>query len=344
MSVEKKYFGTLSSGEDISLYVLRAGEFQASVTDYGAILVSLIVPDRNGIKEDVLLGFATLSGFAGRHPFFGSTVGRFANRIAGASFTLDGATYPLDANDGPNALHGGLKGFDRRVWDARIDGTDAVPAVIMSRTSPDGEEGYPGTLRVEVTFSLDPSGALGLSYRATTDRACPVNLTNHAYFNLAGEGRGNILGHRLRMACDAYLPVDSGSIPVGAPESVRGTPFDFTQAKEVGRDLGPDLDGFDHCFVIARPSGPGGMVEFADIAEPRYGRRMRVSTTLPGVQFYTGNKLQGLLGKRGSIYGKHSGFCLETQFYPDSPNRPDFPSCILRPGQVWEHATIYRFG
>lgn len=343
MPVEKKYFGTLSSGEDISLYILRAGEFQASVTDYGAILVSLIVPDRNGLKEDVLLGFATLPGFASRHPYFGSTVGRFANRIAGASFPLEGRTVRLDANDGPNALHGGIKGFDRRVWDARIDGTDAVPAVIMSRTSPDGEEGYPGTMQVEVTFSLDPSGALGLAYRATTDRACPVNLTNHAYFNLAGEGRGSILGHRVRLACDSYLPVDATQIPSGAAAPVRGTAFDFTEAKDIGRDLGPDLDGYDHCYVITRGAAPR-MVEFAEVTEPRCGRRMRVSTTLPAVQFYTGNKLQGLLGKRGSIYAKHAGFCLETQLYPDSPNRPDFPSCILSPGQVWEHATVYRFG
>lgn len=345
MPVIRKHFGTLSSGEDISLFILRAGEFQASVTDYGAILASLLVPDRSGVREDVLLGFATLPQYASRHPFFGSTVGRFANRLAGASFTLNGRRFALDANDGPNHLHGGIKGFDRRIWDATPGGTYSAPSLTLSRTSPDGEEGYPGTLRAEVTFSLDASGALGIAYRAVCDAECPVNLTNHAYFNLAGEGRGGILGHSVRLACSGYLPVDTAQIPAGGPAPVAGTPFDFRATKEIGRDIAATGDGYDHCYILDRDAGgsPGELVEFADISEPRYGRRMRVSTTLPAVQFYTGNKLPGILGKRGSIYGRNAGFCLETQFYPDSPNRPDFPSCILKPGQVWEHRTVYRF-
>ncbi|MFZ2636425.1 MAG: aldose epimerase family protein [Rectinemataceae bacterium] len=342
MSIEKKAFGVLSSGEDISLYILRAGEFQACVTDYGAILVSLLVPDRRGVREDVLLGFSTLSGYSGRHPYFGVTVGRFANRIADARFALDGKTYVLDANDGPNSLHGGLKGFDRQIWKADQAGSDSVPSIVFSRRSPSGEEGYPGTVDVVVRYSLDASGALSLGYTAKTDSRCPVNLTNHAYFNLAGEGRGTVLGHEARLSCSRYLPVNTVQIPVGPPAAVDGGPFDFRIAKPIGRDLSAQLDGYDHCYVIDRAAE--GLVEFAEVFEPRSGRRMRVSTTLPAVQFYTGNNLQACAGKRGSLYDRHSGFCLETQFYPDSPNRPDFPNCILDPGAVWKHETVYRFG
>lgn len=340
MSVEKKYFGTLVDGSDVSLYILKAGYFQAVFTDFGATWVSFRMPDRNGIVEDVLLGFATLSPYAAKHPFLGSTVGRYANRISNARFTLDGKEYQLFANNGTNHLHGGRRGFDKVLWLASVH--DAENSVVFSRKSPDGEEGYPGNLNCQVAVSLTADGTLKLDYTAVTDARTPVNLTNHAYFNLEGEGKGTILNHILTLNASQYLPVDARQIPLeSAPLPVEHTVFDFRKAKIVGTDIGNDLTGYDHCYVIDRHGS--GLVPCAEITAPLSGRQMKVSTTLPGIQFYTGNNLSGLVGKQGSLYDKYAGFCLETQYFPDTPNRPDFPSCILNPGETWNHTTEYHF-
>jgi len=340
MSIEKKSFGTLADGSEVSLFVLKAGVVTATLTDYGATLVSILLPNGRRGHVDILLGASTLGGYTAKHPFFGVTVGRFANRIAGSRFSLGGKEYPLFANDGKNHLHGGLKGFNTFVWSATASEGPKGPTVRFGRTSPDGEEGYPGTLEVSVTFALSLQGALSISYEARSDAETFVNLTNHSYFNLGGEGSGSILDHELRLACPSYLPVDAGLIPLGPAAPVKGGPFDFTLSKRIGRDIAA-AGGYDHCFILDRP-GPG-QVQFAEVVEPVTGRRMTASTTLPAVQFYTGNFLAGFAGKRGSSYDKHGGFCLETQFYPDSPNKPEYPNCRLLPGQVWAHETIYSF-
>ena len=340
MSIERKPFGLLANGEEAQLFIIKSGELIVTLSDYGATLVSILLPDGRGGFDDILLGCSTLSGYAAKHPFFGVTVGRYANRIGGSRFSLGGKDYPLAANDGINHLHGGLKGFNTFVWKAEPSEGPLGSAVKFSRTSPDGEEGYPGTLAVQVTFTLGKDGALSIAYDARTDAETIVNLTNHAYFNLKGEGRGLILDHELELACSQYLPVDAGLIPVGDPIPVDGNPFDFRKAKKIGRDLHA-AGGYDHCYILDEKRS--GLVDFAKVLEPTSGRRMDVATTLPGVQLYSGNFLGGAVGKRGSTYENHSGFCLETELYPDSPNKPKYPSARLMPGQVWAHETVYRF-
>jgi aldose 1-epimerase len=340
MSIEKKYFGTLADGAEASLFIVKSGELTATFTDYGATLISILLPDGRGGLVDILLGSSTLSGYAAKHPFFGVTVGRFANRIGGSRFSLGGKDYSLAANDGKNHLHGGLKGFNCFMWKAETSEGPKGASLRFSRTSPDGEEGYPGTLEAAVTFALGRDGTLSMAYEATTDAETVVNLTNHAYFNLWGEGRGSVLDHELKLACPKYLPVDASLIPLGEPAPVSGGPFDFTLAKKIGQDIAA-AGGYDHCFLLDR-AGPG-LVEFADVRDPVSGRRMTAATTLPGVQFYSGNFLAGFPGKRGSSYDKHGGFCLETQLFPDSPNKPAYPSSRLLPGQLWAHETQYRF-
>jgi aldose 1-epimerase len=340
MSIERKSFGMLASGEEAGLYVLKAGELVVTLTDYGATLVSILSPNGRGGIDDILLGCSTLSGYTGKHPFFGVTVGRCANRIAKSRFSLGGKEYLLAANDGVNHLHGGLKGFNTFVWKADSSEGPKGPAVRFARTSPDGEEGYPGELDVAVTFTLDANGAISIAYEATTKAETVLNLTNHAYFNLKGEGRGTILDHELKLASSSYLPVDATLIPKGEAAPVAGGPFDFTVAKKIGRDI-EKAGGYDQNFILDR-SGPG-LFEFAWVHEPESGRRMSAATTLPGVQLYSGNFLAGSAGKRGSVYEKHGGFCLETQLFPDSPNKPAYPSARLLPGQKWAHETVYRF-
>jgi aldose 1-epimerase len=340
MAIEKKHFGLLSNGEEASLYILKAGELVVTLTDYGATLVSILMPDGRGGKDDILLGCSTLGGYAAKHPYFGVTVGRYANRIGGSRFSLGGKLYRLAANDGENHLHGGLKGFNSFVWKAEPSDDARGPSLRFSRTSPDGEEGYPGDLEVSVCFSLRADGSLSISYQARTSAETVVNLTNHAYFNLRGEGRGTVLDHELSLSCSKYLPVGAGLIPEGDPAPVAGGPFDFRTAKRIGRDIAA-AGGYDHCFVLDR-QGPG-LVDFAELREPVSGRRMTAATSLPGVQLYSGNFLSGFAGKRGSSYEKHGGFCLETQLFPDSPNKPSYPSARLLPGEVWAHETVYRF-
>lgn len=338
--VQKKPFGTLSDGREASLFILNSGEFKATFTDWGATWTSLIAPDKRGRLDDVLLGFSTLSGYTSKHPFFGSTVGRFANRIGAARFYMDGKEYQLWANNNQNHLHGGRKGFDKYLWNYELSTISGEPAMQFLRNSPDGEEGYPGTLSVELTVSLSSSGALHLHYRAQCDAKTPINLTNHAYFNLAGEGRGSILGHTLQLRSNSYLPVDSDLIPTGDIAEAKDA-FDFRAAKAMGRDIAQAGGGYDFCYIIDKECLP--LQPFAMITDPTSGRRMTAATTLPAVQFYTGNNLTGILGKGGSIYDKYSGFCLETEMYPDSPNKNQFPSPFIVPGEVWEHDTIYAF-
>jgi aldose 1-epimerase len=340
MSVEKKAFGILGSGEEASLFILKSKDATVTLTDYGATLVSILLPDGRGGRDDILLGCSTLCGYTLKHPYFGVTVGRYANRIGNSRFSLGGKDYVLAANDGVNHLHGGIKGFNTFLWQAEASDSAKGQTVRFTRTSPDGEEGYPGKLDVSVTFSLNAESALSISYEARTDAETVINLTNHAYFNLRGEGMGTVFDHEISLASSAYLPTGPGLIPTGKSLSVAGSPLDFRTSKKIGRDI-EAVGGYDHCFILDRKSP--GLMDFAVVKEPRTGRRMTVATTLPAVQLYTGNFLAGTAGKRGSTYEKYGGFCLETEMFPDSPNRPDYPSTLLVPGELWAHETVYRF-
>ena len=311
---------------------------QVSLTNFGGILTAVEVPDRAGNLVNVTLGFAELSRYLAKHPFYGATVGRFCNRIAGGRFALDGQTYQLAVNKHPNHIHGGTVGFDKRVWSVENQGiTDGIARVRLALTSPDGEEGYPGTVRVTAEFTWSEDHTLTLSFSATTDRPTIINLTNHAYWNLAGDRSGSIDDHRLQLDCHHYLEVDDTLIPTGRILDVADTPLDFLQPATIGSRLRqlPATRGYDHCLVI--DGQPGALRRCARVEEPRSGRTLEVLTTQPGVQFYTGNHLVG-------EYSPHSGFCLETQHYPDSPNHPHFPSTRLDPGTVFEETTVLRFG
>ena len=343
--VEKVEFGKTADGKAVALYVLTNGKSTAKVMTYGAILTELHVPDRDGRAADVVLGFDDLEGYIAGNPYFGATVGRVANRIAGGTFSLEGKDYTLAVNNGPNSLHGGTKGFDKVVWAAKPVERPDGPAVELSYTSKDGEEGYPGTLATTVTYTLTGDNALKIEYKATTDKATPVNLTNHSYFNLAGPASGTILGHTLMLAADSYTPGDASMIPTGEIAPVKGTPLDFTAMTPIGARIGQipgEPGGYDHNFVI-RADGKSPALA-AKVREPKTGRVMEVSTTEPGVQLYTGNFLDGKVkGKGGVVYGKNQAFCLETQHYPDSVHHSNFPSTILEPGKTYTQTTIYRF-
>jgi aldose 1-epimerase len=345
-NIEKRDFGKTADGNPVELYVLtNASGMKAKVMTYGAILTELAVPDKEGKLGDVVLGFDDLKGYLAGHPFFGATVGRVANRIAKGKFTLDGKEYKLAINNRPNALHGGLKGFDKVVWKAEPVKTPEVMAVKFTYLSPDSEEGYPGNLSVAVTYTLTDKNELKIDYAATTDKATPVNLSNHSYFNLAGPASGTILDHELMLAADRYTPVDATLIPTGDIKPVKGTPLDFTTPTPIGAridQLKGDPIGYDHNFVLN--SGGKSLALAARVRAPRTGRVMEMFTTEPGVQFYTGNFLDGKTkGKGGVAYRKHQGFCLEAQHFPDSVNRADFPSVILKPGNTYAQTTVYRF-
>jgi aldose 1-epimerase len=338
---QKSSFGQLPDGTAVDLYTLtNAHGLVAKLSTYGAIITELHVPDRQGKLGDIVLGFDNLGQYLERHPYFGATVGRVANRIAKGAFVLDGKTYQLAINNGPNALHGGLKGFDKKVWQAE---PQPGAAVAFTYTSPDGEEGYPGTLKVTVTMALTDADELSIDYRATTDQATPVNLTNHSYFNLAGAG--DVLAHELMLAADAYTPVDSALIPTGEIKPVQGTPLDFTSPAAIGArfsQIQTSPVGYDNNFVLR--SGGKALALAGRVYEPKTGRVLEVSTTEPGIQLYTANFLDGSLkGKGGVVYGRHSAFCLEAQHFPDSVNQPKFPSVILRPGQTYRQTTTHRF-
>lgn len=340
-SVSKTSFGQLPDGTAIDLFTLtNANGLVAKVTNYGAIITEVHVPDRHGKLGDIVHGFDNLDQYLQKHPYFGATVGRVANRIAKGTFTLDGQTYHLAINNGPNALHGGLKGFDKAVWHAE---PQAGAAVKFSYTSADGEEGYPGNLKVVVTMALTDANELTIDYSATTDKATPLNLTNHSYFNLAGSG--DVLGYELMLAADAYTPVDANLLPTGEIKPVKGTPFDFTSSTPIGArfsEIKTTPVGYDNNFVLR--SGGQALALAARVHDPKSGRVMEVLTTEPGIQLYTSNFLDGSLrGKGGAVYGPHSAFCLETQHFPDSVNHPNFPSSILRPGQTYRQTTVHRF-
>lgn len=346
MTHDVKPFGKTREGQDVTLHTLtNVKGMRVKLINYGATVISVEVPDRSGKNANVTLGFPNLDGYLQRHPFFGSTVGRYGNRIAGGKFTLDGKTYTLVTNNGPNHLHGGSKGFDAVVWKAEpVTAADSV-GVKFGYTSADGEEGYPGKLEVTATYTLTNDNELRIDYAAMADKPTVVNLTNHCYWNLAGAGSGDILKHELTLAADQYLPIDDTSIPTGKPAAVRGTPFDFTMPHAIGERIGElkrdahKTKGYDHCYVLR---GQQGKLELAArVKDPASGRVMEILTTEPGVQLYCGNFLDGGAGAGG--YKQHEGFCLETQHYPDSPNKPDFPSTVLRPGQTFNSATVHRF-
>jgi len=314
---------------------------KATVMSYGATLVSLYVPDRQGRLEDVVLGFDTLAGYLGPNPYIGATIGRYANRIARGHFVLEGQEYQLAINDGPNHLHGGLKGFDKVIWSAEPFSQLLAAGVKFSYLSPDGEEGYPGNLSCQVTYLLTDHNQLEISYRATTDCLTHLNLTNHSYFNLSGGSKDNILDHELQIIASAYTPVDANLIPTGEIKTVAGTPFDFRQAVRIGERISQVHGGYDHNYVL---DNRRQMALAARVFEESSGRILELLTTEPGLQFYSGNFLDGKTkGKGGRTYGPRSAFCLETQHFPDSPNQSHFPSTLLKPGEIYQSQTIFRF-
>jgi aldose 1-epimerase len=344
MSINKESFGKTTDGQEVDLYTItNTNGIRARIITYGAILVSLEVPDRNGKLADITLGYDTLDGYLTRHPYFGATVGRYANRIGGAKFKLNDVEYQLAANNGPNHLHGGIKGFDKVVWKVEETKANNDEAMVkLSYLSKDGEEGYPGNLACTVTYTLTKDDELKINYEAETDKPTVINLTNHSYWNLAGQGNGDILGHELMLNADKYTPVDEGLIPTGEIKSVKDTPMDFTKQMTIGSRIGQVEGGYDHNYVLN--DGGGTLALCARVSEPTSGRIMEIYTTEPGVQFYTGNFLDGsITGKSGKVYKKHYGFCLETQHFPDSPNKPDFPSVVLNPGDKYTTFTVYKF-
>ena len=344
-NVTREEWGTTGEGTPVQRYTLRnASGMLARVTNYGAIITELHVPDKVGNVDDVVLGFDTVQEYIDHSPFFGATVGRVANRIAQGTFTVNGKEYRLATNNGPNSLHGGVKGFDKQVWKATVlDGDQA--AVRFEYRAHDGEEGYPGNMDVRVTMTLTDKNELRLEYEATTDADTPVNLTNHSYFNLAGDGNGNVLGHEVEFQADRYTPTDKTLIPTGALAPVEGTPFDFRKPHTIGeriQELAEFPGGYDHNIVLR--SGGGELALGARVHEPNSGRVMETWTTQPGVQFYTGNFLDGnVKGKHAHAYPKWGAFCLETQHFPDAVHRPEFPSVILKPGEKYHQVTVYRF-
>jgi aldose 1-epimerase len=347
-SVTRMPFATTPAGQPVELFTLTNPHgIEVRAVTYGGIILSLRTPDRDGRLGDIVLGYDSLDGYLRETPYFGAIIGRYGNRIAGGRFTLDGRTYALATNNGPNHLHGGVRGFDKVVWAGEPLETDSAVGVVFTYTSPDGEEGYPGTLHARVSYTLTDDARLIIEYVATTDQATPVNLTQHAYFNLAGAG--DILGHELMIAAGRYTPVDSTLIPTGELASVEGTPFDFRTPTAIGARIGADHVqlknglGYDHNFVLDRDDP--GLMHAARVVEPTSGRTLDVWTTEPGLQFYSGNFLDGsITGKGGQVYAHRTGFCLETQHFPDSPNQPAFPSTILRPGEEYRSRTVFGFG
>ena len=348
-SIAGQPFGALPDGTPAEIFTLRnAAGCEARITNYGGIVTSLLVPDRHGKMGDVVLGYDTLAEYLQGSPYFGCLVGRYGNRIANARFALGGKEYRLAANDGAHSLHGGLKGFDKVVWTPEPTLTADGPALVLRYTSPDGEEGYPGNLSVTATYTLTNDNGLRLDYAAATDRETVCNLTHHSYFNLAGAGAGDILAHEVMIPADRFTPVDETLIPTGELRSVAGTPLDFRTPMAIGARINQDDEqlilgkGYDHNWVLNKPAGALGLA--ARVTEAGSGRVMEELTTEPATQFYTGNFLDGgNVGKGGKAYHFRSGLCVEPQHYPDSPNKPQFPSTVLRPGETYRSTILYRF-
>ncbi len=349
MDINSRPFGELADGKAVQLFTLvNDNGIEVGILDYGGTIVSLVTPDRDGSVDDIVLGFDNLDQYLSESPFFGCLVGRFADRIAGGKFRLDGASYALAQNDGDNHLHGGNVGFDKVVWDAEAALEDGIAVLKLGYVSEDGEEGYPGTLSVVVTYSLDNENKLGINYKATTDAATILNLTNHSYFNLSCEG--DILDHVLTLYVDGFTPIDETLIPIGEVRSLDGSPLDFRQPTVIGERINGDDEqlvlggGYDHNFVL-HTDGWGELRKAATVTEPASGRMMNVYTTQPGIQFYAGNMMpESLVGKGGKVYPRRGGLCLETQHFPDSPNQPNFPTAVLRPGEEYDQTTVFEFG
>ncbi|MEU5095033.1 aldose epimerase family protein [Streptomyces sp. NPDC020996] len=346
----KTLFGTLADGTKVHLWSLENGGTRLGVLSYGGIVHSLEIPDHRGRYANVSLGFDNIDDYVASSPYFGALIGRYGNRIAKGRFTLDGTAYQLSVNDGDNSLHGGAKGFDKRVWDVEPFAEGSDVGLRLHYTSVDGEMGYPGTLRATVTYTLTRHGDWRIDYEATTDKATVVNLTSHVYWNLAGEGSGTIEDHELTIAASRYTPTDSGLIPTGELAKVSGTPFDFRKGKPIGRDIRAGHEqqvmakGFDHNWVLDK-----GITQrpehVATLRDPRSGRTLRIATDQPGLQFYSGNFLDGTLtGTSGRVYRQGDALCLETQHFPDAPNHANFPSTVLRPGQTYRTTTVHSFG
>jgi aldose 1-epimerase len=350
-NIDMQPFGKTPDGHEVFLYTLRnQSGMEVKITNYGGTITSIKVKDRRGKFDDVVLGFDNLDGYVSKNntSYFGALIGRYANRIAHGTFVLDGHTYHVPVNDGPNSLHGGLRGFDKRVWEAKDVSSARAPELELHYLSGDGEEGFPGNLSVTVRYSLGSENDLRLDYSATTDKDTVLNLTNHSYFNLAGPGNGDILKHKLTLEADRFTPIDQTLIPTGAIQSVAGTPLDFRKTMAIGARINQDdpqlkfAKGYDHNFVLNH-SAHGGLDLAAKVEEPHSGRVLEVFTTQPGVQFYSGNFLNGSVRGIGGVYKFRSGLCLETQHFPDSPNHPNFPSVVLRPGEEFHQTSIFRF-
>jgi len=340
-AMDKKYYGSVGN-DSVFQYTLRNSKgTEVKIINYGGTITDLIVADKNGEPGNVVLGFDNFEGYQQKgNPFFGALIGRYGNRIANAKFTLDGKTYTLAANNNGNSLHGGTKGFDKVVWN--VDQSDSN-TLHLSYNSKDGEEGYPGNLQVKVVYSLDNDNALKIDYTATTDKATPLNLTNHAYFNLSGGKDSTILDHELRLDADKYTAVNDKLIPTGQLPAVKNTPMDFTQSKRIGNDIDKVKGGYDHNWVLNKKGND--LSQVGTLYHPGSGRVMEIYTTQPGIQFYTGNFLDGTLTntRNGAKYVKHAALCLETQHFPDSPNQPSFPNTILKPGETYHETTVYKF-
>lgn len=343
MIITKEPFGELKDGQEVSLFTLEnRRNLTVKIITYGGIITSILTPDQKGKPDDIVLGFNSLEDYLGKHPYFGALIGRYGNRIAKGKFSLNGKEYRLAVNDGENHLHGGLVGFDKVVWDAEELRDDAEVGVRLSYLSKDGEEGYPGNLHTTVTYLLNDQNELKIAYKAATDQPTVVNLTNHAYFNLAGAGSGDILDHEIMINAHRYTAITDDLIPTGELKPVQGSALDFTTVKRIGADINKVKGGYDHNYVLDKAGNE--LTLAAKVFEPKSGRILEVFTTEPGIQFYTGNFLDGTLtGKEGKPYGKYAGFCLETQHFPDSPNQPGFPGTLLNPGDLYQQVTIYKF-
>lgn len=342
----EKPFGQTPNNEAVTLYTLKNSKgMEVQIMNYGAIITKIMVPDKNKVIEDVVLGFDSVADYIKDSPYFGAVVGRYGNRIAGGKFNLDGKNYSLAAQNNGQHLHGGLKGFDKKVWKTL---SQKPGSLTLSYLSKDGEEGFPGNLEVQVTYTLTEDNAIAMDYTAKTDHATVLNICNHSYFNLTGNVKRDVLDHTIQLNAPFFIPVDKVLIPTGEVKSVKGGPFDFTSPKKIGLEINAADEqiafggGYDHCYAFDK--APGAYAKIAHVEEPVSGRVMEVFTTEPGVQFYTGNNLDGhLIGKYGAKYNKRTGFCLETQHYPDSPNKPNFPSTVLRPGETYTSKTVYQF-